>query len=122
MLLQRFMQPNAPISAKVLIVEGWIPIESLIEASQWARIQGYEQVFTTGGVQQGEMFIPKKGELSWEGIVPVLSTHALRIKTWGSPCQGEFPLIEIWIDSSIWTPLESVMVRTSGYLFCAKMV
>lgn len=96
--LPHFMQPHAPLPAKVLMVEGWMPIESLIEAGQWARKEGYEQVFSTGGIREGAMFIPRKGELSWQTGLHMGTMSTLRIRAWGTSCQGGFPVLEIWVN------------------------
>ncbi|MBL9136435.1 MAG: YdcF family protein [Verrucomicrobiales bacterium] len=50
----RWLAPQAPIQAKFLVVEGWLPDYALEAAIREYRRGGYEQLFTTGGpLEQG---------------------------------------------------------------------
>jgi len=44
-----FLAPNAPVGARVLVVEGWLPDDALEQAAAEARSGAYERVLTTGG-------------------------------------------------------------------------
>jgi hypothetical protein len=44
-----FLAPNEPVAARLLVVEGWMPVDELDQALRAYRSGGYERVITTGG-------------------------------------------------------------------------
>jgi hypothetical protein len=48
-----FLAVNAPVSARVLVVEGWVPDYAMEEAVREFRRGRYERLFTTGGPLEG---------------------------------------------------------------------
>ena len=44
-----FLAPTAPVGARVLVVEGWIPDEEIDQVADRFRAGGYARVVTTGG-------------------------------------------------------------------------
>ena len=51
--LYAFLAPNAPVGARVLVVEGWLGPEELEQAIQEFRKGKYERIVTTGGPVTG---------------------------------------------------------------------
>ena len=47
--LYSFLAPNAPVGARVLVIEGWLAPGELDQAVQVFKKGGYERVVTTGG-------------------------------------------------------------------------
>ena len=57
--LYSFLAPNEPVSAHILVVEGWLSPEELDQAAQSFKKGKYERIITTGGPISGwqEMFL-----------------------------------------------------------------
>jgi hypothetical protein len=49
-----FLAVDAPVAARVMVVEGWIPMPALKAAADRFRAEGYETLCTVGGPQPGE--------------------------------------------------------------------
>jgi uncharacterized SAM-binding protein YcdF (DUF218 family) len=47
--IYKFLAPNDPVDARVLVVEGWLAPKELDQAIQAFRINGYTRIITTGG-------------------------------------------------------------------------
>jgi hypothetical protein len=47
--LYSFLAPDAPVGARVLVVEGWMGPDELEQAAEIFKDRGYERAFTTGG-------------------------------------------------------------------------
>ena len=47
--LYEFLAPNAPVGARVLVVEGWLAPKELDQAIEAFKIGKYERIVTTGG-------------------------------------------------------------------------
>jgi len=57
--LYTFLAPNAPVGARVLVVEGWLAPEELDQAIEVFKNGKYERIVTTGGPVTG-----------WPGLLP----------------------------------------------------
>jgi len=44
-----FLAPQRPVGARLLVVEGWMPVEELDQALRLVQAGGYERVLTSGG-------------------------------------------------------------------------
>ena len=51
--LYSFLAPNAPVGARVLVVEGWLAPEELDQAVETFKTGGYQRIVTTGGPIMG---------------------------------------------------------------------
>jgi hypothetical protein len=49
-----FLSVDAPVAARVMVVEGWIPMPALRAAAERFEAEGYEMLCTVGGPQPGE--------------------------------------------------------------------
>jgi uncharacterized SAM-binding protein YcdF (DUF218 family) len=49
-----FLAVDAPVAARVMVVEGWIPMPALQAAAERFRAEGYETLCTVGGPIPGE--------------------------------------------------------------------
>jgi hypothetical protein len=49
-----FLAVDAPVAARVMVVEGWIPMPALAAAADRFRAEGYEMLCTVGGPFPGE--------------------------------------------------------------------
>jgi len=49
LLIDAFLSVNAPVTANVLVVEGWLPENALREAASEIKRNGYDHVVTSGG-------------------------------------------------------------------------
>ncbi len=56
--LYGFLSPTEPVSARILVVEGWVPVEEFDEAVTLIRQGGYERVITTGGPMLNALEVP----------------------------------------------------------------
>lgn len=52
--IHRFLAVDAPVTARVMVVEGWIPMPALKAAADRFRGEGYETLCTVGGPYPGE--------------------------------------------------------------------
>lgn len=57
-----FLALNAPVSARVMVVEGWIPMSALAIAAHRFRSEGYDMICTVGGAAAGEKFDSKQND------------------------------------------------------------
>lgn len=53
-----FLAPNEPVSARTLVVEGWVPVEELDQAVTVFHDGGYERAITTGGPMEHDFERP----------------------------------------------------------------
>jgi DUF218 domain len=53
-----FLAPRAPVGARVLVVEGWMPVEELQQAARACADGHYERVVATGGPIENELEHP----------------------------------------------------------------
>jgi len=47
--LYPFLARQAPVSSEVLVLEGWLVDDLLVQATGWARSNGVKRIYTTGG-------------------------------------------------------------------------
>jgi hypothetical protein len=115
-----FLAINAPVEARVMVVEGWIPMSALTFAADQYRKQGYDMICTVGCLKPGEssegigndaiivadqfleMGIPK------EQVHAVPSGFPERDRTFTSA-----RVLKAWFDESIGVP-SSLNVVTMG--------
>ncbi len=78
-----FLAVDAPVAARVMVVEGWIPMPALKAAADRFRAEGYEMLCTVGGPSPGEPLDSPRNDATivagqfLEMGIPAAKVHAI---------------------------------------------
>jgi hypothetical protein len=71
LLIDAFLSVNAPVTANVLVVEGWLPENALKEAASEIKRNGYDHVVTSGGpIEEQEWLV--SGFDTWASLASAI--------------------------------------------------
>ena len=56
-----FLARQATVSSEILVVEGWVTDEQLMQAGEWARSNGVRRIFATGGPLETGSYLAEWG-------------------------------------------------------------
>jgi len=116
-----FMSKNKPVSASVLVVEGWAPDYALVKAAQEFRDGHYAWLIATGGPLENGMFLSeyktwaqvagatfKKLGVDTNALVVLPSSKVRADRTYAAVCQ-----VRAWIHRSP-GPINSINLFSVG--------